>query len=144
MWLKTVDGNYYNMLTGSTLSVQESRVGGEWRIYVMNGAGNTPLACLQDGFRSKDDADDALDSVMRTQEVTTIDVPEYNDEESEVDTDESEEDSDVVYEDNYNAVSDDDLRAELSNRELSTRGNTKQLVARLRRSDVQRVEEESK
>jgi len=132
VWLKTVDGNYYNMLTGSTLAVKQGVAQSDWRIYVMNTGGNTPVACLQNGYRSKDDAEQALSDVMEQQDVTTIDVPEYDDEESEEDT----EDEEVIYEDNYETVSDEDLRNELTSRGLSTRGNTRALVNRLRKDDA--------
>lgn len=138
MWLKTVDGSYYNMVTGTQLSVREANVGGEFRVYVMNAGGHTPVACLQDGYRSAEDAEEALDNVLSTQDVVALDVPDYSDEDTDT-TDDS--DEDIVYEDNYETVPDEELRSELASRELSTRGNNKQLVARLRKDDAKREPE---
>lgn len=142
MWIKTVDNNYYNMLTGATLAVIESRAGGDFRVMVMNAGGNTALACLQKGYRTEEDAQDALDRVLEGQDLVELEVPDYSDEDDESD-DESEADEEVTYDDNYDEVDDASIKAALEERGLSTRGSRRQAVARLRRDDAKRASEET-
>lgn len=139
MWIKTVDNSYYNMLTGATLAVVESRAGGDFRVMVMNAGGNTALACLQKGYRTEEDAQDALDKVLEGQDLVELEVPDYEDDEE--DDSESEEDE-VVYNDNYDDVDDEILKNELEERGLSVRGSRRQAIARLRKDDAKRAEQE--
>ena len=145
MWVKTVDGKYYNVTTGSILSIEKGSAG-DYRVYVSSG--NNPVTCLQNGFKSKDDAVEALDGVMEDQEVVVIDVPEYDDEEdSEEDGELSEEDDDgdvIVFEDDYAEMTNTQLRQLLADRPggLSTEGNKNALIERLREDDVRGGNEE--
>lgn len=135
MWLKTVDGNYYNTNTNVSVGVVEARVGGEFRVCVLNAQSNTAIVCVQNGYRSREDAEEALGNVFAGEEVVELDVPDYSEEDSDVD-DESDEDDLVSYED----MSVDDLRAECAGREpaLPTGGKKSDLVARLREDDAAR------
>lgn len=150
MWLKNVDGGYYNMLTGTTVDVKQAAAG-DYRIHAM--VGSTPIVCLQKGYRTEDDARDALESTLDNEhDVVSFDVPEYSDDED--DNSESEEDDGEVTDD-YDTMSNDELRAAITERNeldaqdpdfqgepMSTQGNKKALISRLRADDKNRVQEE--
>jgi hypothetical protein len=129
MWLKTVDGSYYNMLTGTQVGIQEARSGNDFRVMVIN-QNSIPTVCLQNGYLNKDDAQDALDGAMEDQEVATLTVPEY--EESTVEGEESTEDETV----DYGNMSNAQLRNELASRDLSTDGNKSDMITRLDADDA--------
>lgn len=131
MWLRTVDGNYYNPNTDKSLGVVEARAGGEYRVSVLNAQSNTAVVCVQKGYRTREDAEEALTNVFAGEDVIELDVPEYDDE-SDEDT-EDEESEGTSYED----MTVEDLRTECSERTppLPTNGKKADLIARLREDD---------
>lgn len=141
MFCKTIDDGYYNMLTGTHIQVKQSSLG-DFRVQVTDGHNN--LVCLQKGYRSEEDAKDALDDTMSGQDIVSLEVPEY-----EALDDSDEEDNDGESEeatDDYSRMSVTDLKSAIENRNedrvrqgfepLSTTGNKKALVARLREDDA--------
>lgn len=144
MWIKAVDGGYYNMLTGTNVEVRYSNNGGDFRVFVVQGT--VPQICLQKGFRSKEDAVYALDETMSSQELVTIDVPDYDEEDEEGDESEEDDESETESADGYSAMSNEDLKSAIAARNesrvaegldpLSTTGNKKALTARLREDDA--------
>lgn len=136
MWLKTVDGNFYNTSTNVSVGVVEARVGGEWRVCVLNSQSNTAIVCVQNGYRSREDAEDALGNVFAGEDVVELDVPDYSEEDAE-----SEEDDEFGDEVSYEDMSVEDLRTECAGRTppLPTGGKKADLVTRLREDDAQRV-----
>jgi len=142
MWIKTADGGYYNMLTGTNVDVKQGNAG-DFRVMVLSGP--TPIVCLQKGYREEADARDALDDAMASQELVELAVPDYEEEDAD-DSEESEEDGEPV--DNYDEMSNDELRDEITKRNeedaadpnfdgepMSTQGNKKALIGRLRADD---------
>jgi len=139
MWLKTSDNGYYNMVTGTVLEVKESKRGNDFRVQVGQVSSPSPLVSLQTGFKSREDAQDALDDVMTGQEILTLDVPDYADD-SDVDDDEStEDDGESTEELNYEELDNEQLRAELAARNLATGGKKADLVTRLQEDDDARA-----
>jgi predicted dienelactone hydrolase len=136
MYVKTVDGNYYNLLTGSTVEVREANASTpenpNFRLMVTSGT--VPVTTLQQGYRSKEDAQDALDDVFASQDLIEIAPPDYP-EEDEAQSDEDLVESEEEIFDNYDELNNEQLRALLNERQLSTTGNKSELIARLRESD---------
>lgn len=90
MWVKNEKG-YLNLDNGQTLTVVESRDHTEHRVMMRSADGVTPLYCVQDGYRTEEDAQEALDALMAGVDFVEVEKPEY--EEEEVEEDEEEDDT---------------------------------------------------
>lgn len=64
MWVKNEKNEYLNLQNGTSLVVKESRDRREYRILSQSVDGTTPLYAVQAGYRSQEEAQDALDELM--------------------------------------------------------------------------------
>jgi hypothetical protein len=85
---------------------------------------------------SDDDLRAAIQEMMEDEEEDEEEEPEEEDEEEE-DDEEDDEEEDEEDSDNYESMSVAELRTELKNRELETKGKRTVLIARLRTDDVE-------
>jgi hypothetical protein len=90
MWVKS-ESNYLNLDNGQSLIVVESKDHTQHRIMMRSSDNVTNLYCVQGGYRSAEDAQEALDALMGSVDFYEVEVPEYEEVEEE---DEEEEDED--------------------------------------------------
>jgi hypothetical protein len=127
MWVKLDNNSYFDMDHSCILGATGNQDGYFVQLVTPHTGGIGRK--VRSGYESIEDAQDALDEFMAGVGFEELEVPEYSTEDDE----ESEEDT--AYEDNYDSLNVEDLRTELSARQLSTSGNKKALVKRLRESD---------
>lgn len=93
MWVKNEKG-YLNLDNGQTLTVQEAKASTKlnpnFRVMMRSADGVSNLFCVQEGYRSAEDAQEALDTIMGSVDFVTVEAPEYEEEETEEDDEEDE------------------------------------------------------
>ena len=137
MRVKTVDGDYHNLLTGSSVSVVKSRSGDDWKVMVLS-VMNVPVVCLQTGFKTEQEAKEAMASAFDLLELEPIEVA------ASVDDDDTEDDE-PISDDGlpaYDEMTVEQLKVELAGRpgNLSTSGNKPELINRLAEDDEREME----
>lgn len=92
MWVKTQDDSYLNLNNGSSLIVKEARNRREWRVQSQGADGVSILYAVQGGYRTQEEAQEALDGLMDSMDETilTIALPEPEEETEDTEDDEEE------------------------------------------------------
>lgn len=73
MLVKLVDSSYMDTATQITFRINESRQNG-WRVVIANSS-NVIVDCLQDGYKTRAEAESALDDLMSTLGAEQIQPP---------------------------------------------------------------------
>lgn len=91
MFVKTDKSAYLNLDNGQTLTVAEARHGREFRVAAKAVDGSSLLYVLQGGYRSQEEAQNALDAMMSELDVIELAAPKPPEEtDTEDDTEEVE------------------------------------------------------
>jgi hypothetical protein len=84
MFVRTESKSYVNLDNGHSLTVRESRAGGEWRVVSVAPDKQQILYALQGGYASQEDAQNALDEMMDAVEtVLQLQPPQREEEKAE-------------------------------------------------------------
>lgn len=95
MWVKTDKESFRNLDNGTTLAVRPSKDGKQHRVVAISQDEATTLFALQGGYRSREDAQDALQSMMDSMDTTVLEIKHPDEYEVDEEDAEEEESTDV-------------------------------------------------
>lgn len=75
MYVKNDKNAFLNLDNGQTLTVIEAKHGGEFRVVAKAADGSSLLYVLQGGYNSREEAQEALDTMMESVDVLELQAP---------------------------------------------------------------------